>query len=498
MASIGQRHRDSDATVVDRNEMNNVSDVNQRRILENPLVSPEKGQAKPKGDEEAQVIVNEKESLSDSTIKVKQLSWIQAAGLMMTEYIVIAILSFPSSYAILGMAGGLIATVVVGLCVLYTSHVLWRYCLAHPESTDICDLSSRLFPAKYRKAAFVFTSIAFLLNNLFIMGLHVLAGSVALNTLSGGGKLCTVVFAVIMVASMLVLSLPRELNQVAMLGFFAAISMLIALILCLAFFGVEDAPAGFMPEVPVTVRAWAAEGTTFVQGFNAFLNIVYTFVGQILIPSYVDDMKKPEDFPKALFTVTALEIIVFSLGGAIGYYHIGAEYVTSPAYGSLIQPYTKIVAGFTLPTLIIVGVLYANVTARFIFLQFFAVDSKHRLEHTVKGWTVWFAILLACWIVAFLIGDGIPFFNELLSLMSSLFDWYFGFVMEALAFFALYQRGARWTTTARKLETMVNVLIMISGFFILVGGCYSSISAIIGDYEAGTVSGAFSCENNGF
>lgn len=85
------------------------------------------------------------------------------------------------------------------------------------------------------------------------MGLHVLAGSVALNTLSGGGKLCTVVFAVIMVASMLVLSLPRgmfgplskacivpdmplvtELNQVAMLGFFAAISMLIALILCLA------------------------------------------------------------------------------------------------------------------------------------------------------------------------------------------------------------------------------------------------------------------------
>lgn len=47
-----------------------------------------------------------------------------------------------------------------------------------------------------------------------------------------------------------------------------------------------------MPDVPVTVRAWAAEGTTFVQGFNALLNIVYTFVGQILIPSYVDDMKQ--------------------------------------------------------------------------------------------------------------------------------------------------------------------------------------------------------------
>lgn len=44
--------------------------------------------------------------------------------------------------------------------------------------------------------------------------------------------------------------------------------------------------------------------------------------------------------------VTALEIVVFSLGGAIGYYHLGSEYVTSPAYGSLIKPYVKIVGLF--------------------------------------------------------------------------------------------------------------------------------------------------------
>lgn len=41
------------------------------------------------------------------------------------------------------------------------------------------------------------------------MGLHVLAGSVALNTVSGGDKLCTVAFAGIMVASMFILSLAR-------------------------------------------------------------------------------------------------------------------------------------------------------------------------------------------------------------------------------------------------------------------------------------------------
>lgn len=49
--------------------------------------------------------------------------------------------------------------------------------------------------------------------------------------------------------------------------------------------------------------------------------------------------------------------------------------------------------------------------------------------------------------------------------------------MEALAFFALYQRGARWTTPVRKVETTVNIIVAVSGVFILVGGCYSSISA---------------------
>jgi len=462
--------------------------------LNNPLQTPEKTRGKPK-DEEAVVQVNEKASLSDSSIKVKQLTWIHAAGLMFTEYIVIAILSFPSSYAVLGMAGGVIATILIGLSVLYTSHVLWRYCLRHPESTDICDLGSRLFPDRFRKVAWVVISIAFLLNNLFIMGLHVLSGAVALNTLSDGG-LCTVVWCVIMTVAMVVLSIPRELNQVAILGFIAAGTMFIAFLLCLIFLGTQAGPAGWTTGAAITVRAWALPGTTFTAGFNAFLNITYTFVGQILIPSYVDDMKRPEDFPKALYLCTFLEIILFTLGGAIGYHYIGDEFMTSPAYGSLRNP--KIVAGFTLPTLLVVGVLYANVTGRYIFLRIFPVDSIHRLEHTVKGWSVWLMILAATFIIAFVIGSGIPFFNELLSLMSSLFDWWFGFVFGALAFFSMYKRGARFSSISRSLETCLNVVIMVAGIFILGGGAYSSINAIQMDYTAGTVAGAFTCANNGF
>jgi hypothetical protein len=76
---------------------------------------------------------------------------------------------------------------------------------------------------------------------------------------------------------------------------------------------------------------------------SAFLNITYTFVGQITLPSFIAEMKNPKDFPKgapaltfapdsltaqrprvaALWAVTLAEIVVFTLCGAIMYHFVG-------------------------------------------------------------------------------------------------------------------------------------------------------------------------------
>jgi amino acid transporter len=68
-----------------------------------------------------------------------------------------------------------------------------------------------------------------------------------------------------------------------------------------------------------TVFAIPPKGTTFVAGMSAFLNISYTFIGQITLPSFIAEMRNPRDFPKALWVVTICEIILFSLVGAIVY-----------------------------------------------------------------------------------------------------------------------------------------------------------------------------------
>ena len=65
-------------------------------------------------------------------------------------------------------------------------------------------------------------------------------------------------------------------------------------------------------------------------------------------------------------------------------------------------------------------------TSRFIFFRLFRT-SKHRHSNTVVAWSTWSGIVAATWILAFVIAEVIPFFSDMLSLMSYLFDGWFGY-----------------------------------------------------------------------
>lgn len=85
-------------------------------------------------------------------------------------------------------------------------------------------------------------------------------------------------------------------------AFFTFISVLLAAV----FAGVQQKPAGYDPRnsyltasgktaiagEPI-VTAFPVAGTTLVAGLNAFLNIAYTFIGQITLPSFIAEMKDP-------------------------------------------------------------------------------------------------------------------------------------------------------------------------------------------------------------
>ncbi|GAB7348434.1 hypothetical protein MBLNU459_g6854t4 [Dothideomycetes sp. NU459] len=412
-------------------------------------------------------------------------------------------MSFPYSYSVLGLVGGLILTVVVAALVLYTSLVLWEFCLRHPEVKDVCDIGQMLFWNS--RWAWYLTAVMFLLNNTFIQGLHCLTGAKYLNTMTNH-SICSIGFSAIVATISFLCSMPRTFNTLALLGTGSAFFTFIAVLLATIFAGIEDHPSTKAHPWPSlgapTVYAAIAPGTNFVAGMEAFMNISYTFIGQITLPSFIAEMKEPRDFPKALWAVTIAETILFSLVGAIIYAYTGTNYNTAPAFGSLgNELYKKVSFSFMIPTIIFLGVLYASVSARFIYFRIFA-GTRHLGSHTVVGWASWAGILACTWVLAFIIAEVIPFFSDLLSLMSSLFDSFFGFIFWGTAYLRMRRadygpkfyssRGLRgW------LGFLLNIALIAVGLLFLSGGTYASVQSIVNGYASNQYGTAFSCADNG-
>lgn len=116
----------------------------------------------------------------------------------------------------------------------------------------------------------------------------------------------TVSYSVIMLVICWICSLPRTFEALSKLGAASAGFTFISVLLATIFAGIESHPAGYDPRPTYTTAAgkdavggdphWTAlpiAGTTFVAGMSAFLNISYTFIGQITLPSFIAEMKEP-------------------------------------------------------------------------------------------------------------------------------------------------------------------------------------------------------------
>ena len=241
------------------------------------------------------IIQKQINSENGAAIQYRTCSWQKTAGLLFSEYICLAIMSFPWSYSFLGLVPGIILTLFVAAVVLYTSLILWEFCLRHPEVRDVCDLGQTLFWGK--EWAWWGTAVMFVLNNTFIQGLHVLVGAEYINTMAGDrfvGGCRTVEFSVVVTIVCWLASLPRTFSMMSKLGTATAFFTFISVSLATIFAGIQDKPAGYGPTLgePI-VTAIPTKSTTFVQGMAAFLNISYTFIGQITIPSFIAEMREP-------------------------------------------------------------------------------------------------------------------------------------------------------------------------------------------------------------
>ncbi|KAK5088568.1 hypothetical protein LTR05_002788 [Lithohypha guttulata] len=427
-------------------------------------------------------------------IKLRTMSWQKAAWLLAGDQICLAIMAQTWSLSVLGWVPGMITMVVAGIMFYITSMTMHKFIMKNPQIMDICDFGYYVFGKS--RVAYHFTAFMLLANNILLIGFHVLTGAKIINTLSDH-SMCTVVFSVIVTLMGIIMSLPRTLKHVSFMSMFSAFFMALAILLFLIFAGKEAAPGyGYNGDYPtageVKTYAFPPKGTTWVACMNAVLNITFLWVPQILFPTFISEMERPQDFPKSLAVLAGISAFLFIVPPAIGFRYLG-QYATAPAFGSLgVLAYKKASFAFVIVPTLVIGVIYANVSAKFVYFRIMG-KSRHAHSNTIVGWGVWAAVMIVIWLVAFIFAEIIPSMGDFLSLLGAAFDSFFGFIFFAVAYWQLY-KGNLFNGAGRSAMTVFHIIVMFSGLFLLGPGLYAAVEAIIADYS-GATRPAFSCKN---
>jgi hypothetical protein len=436
--------------------------------------------------------------------RFNRLGWKRLTVVLIVEAIALGSLSIPQTFAYLGMVAGTICCVGLGLVAIYTSYIVGQVKILFPQVANYSDAGRLMW------GRFGYELINFMLGLqlIFLTGSHCLTGTIAFMNITES-TICSVIFAVVSAIILFLLAVPPSFTEVAILGYIDFASIVIAIGITIIGTGVQasNAPGGL---AAVNWSAWPKDNLTFTEGFIAISNIIFAYSFAMCQFSFMDEMHTPKDFVKSIWTLGITEIVIYTLTGALIYAFVGQD-VSSPALTSAGTTLSRVAYGVALPVIFISGSINTVVFGRLVHGRIFA-NSPIRYINTKMGWITWLAVIAAATVIAFIIAEVIPFFNDLLSISSALFISGFTFYFPALMWFLLIRKGGMFERK-NLLLTVVNGFIFVLGMVILVAGTYSSIDDIvcsalkillvprryltssqqINKYNTGSVRGVFTC-----
>lgn len=215
----------------------------------------------------------------------------------------------------------------------------------------------------------------------------------------------------------------------------------------------------------------ATNHPSFPSAFNSISNVVFAYGGHVAWISFIAELKDPKDFPKSLFLQQSVDIILYTIASVVIYRYAGND-VASPALSSNNALVRKIAWGIALPTIIIAGVIFAHVTAKYVYIRMFA-GTKHLHSRGIFATGTWIGLAAGIWTVAWIIAESIPNFSDLLGFISALFASWFSYGIPGICWF--YLNWTTWNKGGTKIFLAgVNVVLVILGFLICGVGLYAS------------------------
>ncbi|KAI0031432.1 transmembrane amino acid transporter protein-domain-containing protein [Vararia minispora EC-137] len=430
-------------------------------------------------------------------INYRSMGWVKAGALIMAEVtIALGILSFPSVFHRLGMFGGIFTTIVLAVISWQTGYVLVQFKINHPGVMNFAD-AGRVAAGKW---GFWLFGGMLMTKSVFIAGSHALSGSIALNNISDHA-ICNIAWAAITAILSFLLTIPRTFEKVSYISFVSVTCILIACLITIITTGVQNADN--LPNFPSKgpVKWYAFENSGLLDTVNAVTNIIFAYGGHVAIFSFAAEMREPADFKYSLGLVQVIATIVYVIVGAT-IYSFGGQYVTSPSLTMTSRPVRITAYAIALISIVISGVVASYVGAKFIFMTLFR-GSDRLTSSSRSTWAAWILICACIWTVGWLIAELIPFFSDLLSIISSILTVWFTYGLSGVLW--LYDHSASGPKGTKSGGSgffgswkacsgfLMSVFVIFFSAVIMVLGVYSAVTSIINNYAAGDYSHPFAC-----
>ncbi|KAJ5273711.1 hypothetical protein N7478_008836 [Penicillium angulare] len=311
---------------------------------------------------------------------------------------------------------------------------------------------------------------------IFIMASHILTFSVMMNTLTDHGT-CSIVFGVVGLIVSFIFALPRTLRKLFEICLHFTPQALLVTIIAIAIQRPGDG------KVDVTTK------TNVATGFLAVTNIVFAYAGHVAFFGFISEMEVPTDYPKTLFLLQTTDTCLYVLAAVVIYYYGGKD-VKSPALSSTSATTAKVAYGIAIPTIVIAGVINGHVASKYIYVRLFRGTDRMQ-KRTFLSIGTWVGITFALWVIAWVIAEAIPVFNDLLSLITALFASWFTYGLSGVFWLFLNwgKYGANWK---KMFLTVLNVIVVVIGGCLCGMGLWVSGKAIHDDAS----NASFSCADN--
>ena len=391
--------------------------------------------------------------------KFKKLGWKKLTVVLIVAAIALGSLSIPSAFATLGMIPGVLMTVGLGFVAIYTSYIVGQVKLKYPHVMHYADAVELI----WGKFGYELTGAMFAIFLILVTGSHTLTGTIAWVKIVDNPTICALAWGFISAILLFLLALPPTFSEFAILGYIDFVSIIIAILITIIATGIEahTAPGGLSG---VEWSLWPPPGTTFSEAFLSTTNIIFAYSFAVCQYSFMAEMHTPKDYVKSIWALGLIEMFIYTVTGALVYRFTGSA-VKSPALLSASNTVSRIAFGIALPVIFISGSINSTVVGRYILGRTFK-NSPIKYIHSKLGWLTWIGLIATITLIAWVIAEAIPFFNDLLGIISSLFISGFTFYFPALFWFGLIKEGKWYQGWNNITLSIVNALVLVIGIMV--------------------------------